>query len=299
MAEAAAGVRSPAPAKINLYLHVVGRLADGYHLLDSLIVFAGIGDTLTFAPAEGPSLAVDGPFAAGVPAGEENLVLKAARALAEAAHVHAGVAIRLTKRLPPASGLGGGSADAAATLRALKRLWDLRLDDATLAKIALALGADVPVCVQGRAAFVGGIGEAIAPAPPLPPCWVVLANPGVELKTPTVFQARSGPFSSPARFDEPPQSAAALAALLAERRNDLERPAMQLQPTVADALAALRACPGALIARMAGSGATCFALFDDPGRATEATFALARARPTWWVKTGSVETDATRLDPKA
>lgn len=297
MSEPAGGLRFPAPAKINLYLHITGKRDDGYHLLDSLVVFAGIGDTLTIAPAEDLTLAIDGPFAAKVPQGDDNLALKAAHALAKAAHVRAGAAIRLTKRLPPAAGIGGGSADAAAVLRALRRLWDVDIDDAALAGLALALGADVPVCVQGQAAFVGGIGEVITPAPPLPMAWLVLVNPGVELATPAVFAARSGPYSLPARFDRAPATVPELAAWLNERRNDLAPPAIALEPAIGAVIAALAACPGALIARMTGSGATCFALFDNPGQATEATFALARAHPTWWVKTGSLETNATRLVP--
>lgn len=291
------GLRFPAPAKVNLYLHVTGQRDDGYHLLDSLVVFAGIGDTLTIAPADDLSLVVDGPFAAKVPAGRDNLAFKAADALARVARVRAGAAIRLTKRLPPAAGIGGGSADAAAVLRALKRLWGVDIDNDAFARLALSLGADVPVCVRGQAAFVGGIGEAIAPAPPLPKAWLVLANPGVELVTPAVFAARSGPYSRPARFDTSPATARELAAWLNERRNDLATPATRLQPAIGAVIAALTACPGALIARMTGSGATCFALFDNPDQATEATFALMRAHPAWWVKTGSLETNATRLDP--
>lgn len=297
MAEPVEGLRFPAPAKVNLYLHVTGKRDDGYHLLDSLVVFAGIGDTLTIAPADALSLAVDGPFAAKVPQGLDNLALKAAQALATAAHVRAGAAIRLTKRLPPAAGIGGGSADAAAVLRALRRLWDVDIDDAAFAHLALSLGADVPVCVRGQAAFVGGIGDVITPAPPLPKAWLVLVNPGVELATPAVFAARSGPYSPTARFDRAPASARELAAWLNERRNDLASPATALEPAIGTVIAALAACPGALIARMTGSGATCFALFDNPDQATEATFALAHAHPTWWVKTGSLETNATRLDP--
>jgi 4-diphosphocytidyl-2-C-methyl-D-erythritol kinase len=297
MTEVAGGLRFPAPAKVNLYLHVTGKRDDGYHLLDSLVVFAGIGDTLTIAPAEDLSLSVDGPFAAKVPQGSDNLALKAAQALAEAAHVRAGAAIRLTTRLPPAAGIGGGSADAAAVLRALRRLWSVEMDDAAFARLALSLGADVPVCVQGQAAFIGGIGEVITPVPPLPKAWLVLANPGVALATPAVFAARSGPYSPPARFDRAPTTTRELATWLNERRNDLAPPATALQPAIGTVITTLAACPGALIARMTGSGATCFALFDNPDQATEATFALVRAHPAWWVKTGSLESNATRLDP--
>lgn len=290
-----AAIRLAAPAKINLYLHVVGRRSDGYHLLDSLVAFAGIGDTLTAQPADGFSLALDGPFAHDVPAGDDNLVLKAARALATAAGARAGARLTLVKRLPAASGIGGGSADAAACLRALVRLWNVDIDDKTLATIALALGADVPVCLKGHASYLGAIGEDLALAPVLPKAWIVLANPRVPLATPDVFRARQGPFSAPARLEHPPADAADLARLLAARRNDLTEAAIGLAPAIGEALEALARCPGALIARMSGSGATCFALFANVESATEAAFALVRAHPKWWVKAGSLESDAGRI----
>ncbi len=289
-------VRVAAPAKVNLYLHVVGRRPDGYHLLDSLVAFAGIGDTVETRAAPDISLAIEGPFAAGVPAGADNLVLRAARALAHALHTDAGAAIRLVKRLPPASGIGGGSADAAATLRALMRLWDARPDDRALARMALGLGADVPVCLAGRPAFVGGIGEDITFAPALPAASIVLANPGFPVATAEVFRRRAQPFSKPARFSETPETAAELAAWLKERGNDLEAPARTICPAIGDVIAALERQPGALIARMSGSGGTCFALFALPGPATEAAGAIQRARPGWWVKAGALESDATRLE---
>ncbi|MSO84818.1 MAG: 4-(cytidine 5'-diphospho)-2-C-methyl-D-erythritol kinase [Rhodospirillales bacterium] len=288
-------VRVAAPAKVNLYLHVVGRRPDGYHLLDSLVAFAGIGDTLEVRAAPDISLAIEGPFANRIPKGEDNLVLRAARALAQATGA-GGAAIRLVKRLPPAAGIGGGSADAAATLRALIRLWDARLDPRALARLALGLGADVPVCLAGQTAFVGGIGEDLAFAPALPSAAIVLANPGTPVPTAEVFRRRAGAFSEPARFSETPRTAAELAALLATRGNDLEEPARAICPAIGDALTALARQPGALIARMSGSGGTCFALFGQPGAATEAAFAINRAQPTWWVEAGSLESDAARLE---
>lgn len=286
----------PAPAKVNLYLHVIGRRADGFHLLDSLIVFAGIGDTVEVRPSDALTFAVEGPMAAGVPATDDNLVLKAAWALAAAAGIEAKADIRLIKRLPMAAGVGGGSADAAAALRALKRLWRIDIADATMAAIALGLGADVPVCLAGRAAFVGGIGEAIDPVPPLPRCWIVLVNPGVPAATPAVFKARQGAFSAPARFSEAPKDAAAFVALLRSRRNDLTAAALTVAPDIGKVLGALERCPGILLARMSGSGATCFGLFVDAGAATEAAFALNRGHPGWWAKAGSMETGATHLE---
>lgn len=272
-----------APAKINLYLHVVGRRSDGYHLLDSLVVFAGIGDTIAAAPAATLSLGIDGPFADGLGGGEDNLVIRAARALATATGRPAAAQLRLTKRLPVASGIGGGSADAAATLHALARLWRLDLDTKALAAIGLALGADVPVCVHGRSAFFAGIGECVTPAPPLPPAWLVLANPGIALPTPQVFKARSGGFSEAGRFAAAPASAAELALVLATRGNDLSAAAVCLAPVIGAVLAALKAVPGALLARMSGSGATCFALFADAPAAQAAAAALRARHPDWWV----------------
>lgn len=272
-----AGALEAAPAKLNLYLHVVGKRADGYHRLDSLVVFTATGDTLRVEPADTLSLSIDGPFAAGLSAGDDNLVMKAARALGTG-----GARLTLTKNLPVASGIGGGSADAAAALRLLRRHWRLDISDAQLHAIAAALGADVPVCLRAQPAFLGGIGEELTPAPPLPPVGIVLVNPGLPLPTPTVFAARSGPFSPAARFSEAPRDAASLAALLAERRNDLEAPAIALVPAIATVLAALRATPGCRLARLSGSGATCFGLYDTPETASHAAAALARG-PHWWV----------------
>jgi len=291
-------VRAIAAAKVNLYLHVTGRRDDGYHLLDSLVAFAGIGDALEARPAADLSLTVEGPFAQTLSADENNLALRAARALKDASGATTGARIVLQKNLPVASGIGGGSADAAATIRALMRLWNVRPDEARLGALALSLGADVPVCLKGRAVFMGGIGEDLTPAPALPAASIVLANPGLPVATPEVFRRRQGAFSPPARFSETPRDAAALAELLRTRRNDLEAPARALCPAVGEVLDALARRPGALIARMSGSGATCFALFDGPGPAAEAALALGRAHPGWWVRAGALESDANRLESK-
>ncbi|WP_316978128.1 4-(cytidine 5'-diphospho)-2-C-methyl-D-erythritol kinase [Shumkonia mesophila] len=291
-AAAATEIVRLAPAKVNLYLHVVGRRADGYHLLDSLIVFAGVGDDVAVAPARDLTLAVDGPFGPLVPAGPENLVLRAARALAERTGVKAGARIRLTKRLPVAAGIGGGSADAAAALKALCALWRVAPEPGAMADLALALGADVPVCLAGRPAFVGGIGEDIAPPPPLPPAWMVLVNPGVAVSTPQIFKARTGAFSAPNRFSAPPQDAPALFAALALCRNDLTAPALTLAPAIADVLAALAARPGCALSRMSGSGATCFGLFAEAGQAAAAAAAIAADHRQWWVQPAPMLTAA-------
>ncbi len=256
----------PAPAKVNLYLHVTGRRADGYHELDSLAVFAAVGDTVRAEPAQRLTLAIEGPFAAALAAEPDNLVLRAARALGEAAHVPARARLVLTKTLPVASGIGGGSADAAAALRALGRLWGVAADTA----LAARLGADVPVCLSRRPARMGGIGEVLTPAPRLPACGIVLLNPNLAVATADVFRARRGAFSPPAELPAAWADAAALAADLARWRNDLEAPAIALCPPIGEALARLRAQPGCLIARMSGSGATCYALFATPARAADA-----------------------------
>lgn len=286
----AAAVGEAAPAKVNLYLHVLGRRGeDGYHLLDSLVVFAGAADQVEAVPAAGriaPSLEVEGPEA-GALSGEDparNLVLRAARALAQEARIGApaaAVTLRLTKRLPVASGIGGGSADAAATLRALDRLWGLGWPRARLEGVARRLGADVPACIAARPVRMGGVGEVLAPSPRMPArLGLVLANPRLPLATPAVFGARAGGFSAPATLPEAGwRDAVGLARDLATLRNDLEPAAIGLCPPVAEVLAALRALPGCLLARMSGSGATCFALMADAAAAAAAAERLPRA---WW-----------------
>lgn len=288
-----------APAKVNLYLHVIGRRADGYHLLDSLIVFAGVGDDVAVSPAPDLTLAVDGPFGSLIPAGPENLVLRAARALAQRMGVTAGARIRLTKRLPVAAGIGGGSADAAAALKALCALWRIDPDPAAMADLALALGADVPVCLADRPAFVGGIGEDIVPPPALPPAWMVLVNPGIAVSTPQIFKARTGAFSAPGRFSAVPKDAPALFAALGRCRNDLTAPALTLAPAIADVLAALAAQPGCALSRMSGSGATCFGLFAEAGLAAAAAATLAAAHPQWWVRPAPMLAGTTEVGPPA
>jgi len=283
---AAGALRLAAPAKLNLYLHVVGRRPDGYHLLDSLVAFAGVADELTFAPAAELSLVIDGPFGPALEANDDNLVLKAAHALAAHAGRAPGAAIRLTKRLPVASGIGGGSADGAAALHGLSRLWNLGLSDTTLAKIGLALGADVPVCLAGVPSFFGGIGDEIQSAGLLPRAHVVLANPGAPLATAAVFRARAAAgatYSQPARWMEAAPDTVTLAGLLAKRSNDLTAAAVSLLPVIAEVLAALAQQRPCLLARLSGSGATCFGLFAERGEAREAAAAIAAAHPDWWV----------------
>lgn len=280
----AAPVAEFAAAKINLWLHVTGRRADGYHLLDSLIAFAGIGDHLSFDKSDDLTLAIDGPFGEGLGTSNDNLVIKAAWLLASEAGMRPAAAIRLKKNLPVASGIGGGSADAAAALRGLARLWKLTVPAEDLARIALRLGADVPMCLAGEAAFAAGIGEELTPVGGLAPSWLVLVNPRFSLSTPEVFRNRAGGYTGMPR-PEPGALATTdgLASALAARRNDLEAPAVRLAPVIGKVLAELKRAPGSRFAAMSGSGATCFALFDDEDGARAAAAGLAGAEPDWWV----------------
>ena len=211
-------LRLTARAKVNLYLHVVGRRGDGYHLLDSLVVFAGLADSLVIRPSSRLTLAVQGPFATDIGPVEDNLVMRAARALREAAGMmQGGAEIVLDKNIPAVAGLGGGSADAAAALDALARLWEVPEGAVDFPALAMEIGADVPVCLAGVASFVGGAGEKVEPAPELPPAGLLLVNPGIQLATQAVFAARRGGFSPPGVFPGPVASVADLAALLGER----------------------------------------------------------------------------------
>lgn len=273
-----------ARAKVNLALHVTGQRADGYHLLDSLVVFAEVGDFLSVTPRQdrGLELAVTGPGAADLAdAGSDNLVLRAARLVAGGRSGLAGARITLDKRLPVASGIGGGSADAAATLRLMARYWNLPLPDAAA---VLSLGADVPVCLAGRAARMTGIGESVAPlAHPLPEGWLVLVNPGQGVSTPAVFRALDRRDNAPMPLTGAWADLRALADWLRTCRNDLEAPARTLCPVIGEGLAALGAQKGCLIARMSGSGATCFGLFADQHAAEAAAARIGGASPGWWV----------------
>jgi 4-diphosphocytidyl-2-C-methyl-D-erythritol kinase len=281
VSEAATGALGFAPAKINLTLRVTGRRADGYHLLDSLVVFAKVGDRLSVKPAEMLSLSVSGPFGSGLGGEDDNLVLRAARALAVQAGIVPRGALLLDKMLPIASGIGGGSSDAAAALRLLDHAWSLRTPAEVMARIAVSLGADVPVCLDRLAMRMRGIGEKLTPVPALPRLGLVLANPGTAVATAAIFRARAGmPFSQEAPESPGWPSLDALVAELAGESNDLEAAAVSLEPSIGAVLSALRSLPGCRLARMSGSGATCFALFADPEAAAAAAVGL---RPeAWW-----------------
>jgi 4-diphosphocytidyl-2-C-methyl-D-erythritol kinase len=277
-----------AAAKVNLYLHVTGRRDDGYHLLDSLVAFPDIGDRLTAEPAAGLSLEIGGPEAASL-AGQvrDNLVLRAARLLADHTGKARGAVLRLEKNLPVAAGIGGGSSDAAAALRALSALWELSIGERALCDLAVRLGADVPACLHAGPVWVGGIGERVEPAGDLPQAGILLANPRKQLPTAAVFAAQSGPFSEPGRFAPMPRDAVRLAQALHPRGNDLTRAAIDLVPEIGAVLARLAELPGVLIARMSGSGPTCFALFRDRAGAERARSALSAAEPGWWCAAGA------------
>ncbi len=280
-----AALAEDAWAKINLTLQITGRRPDGYHELNSLVVFAEVGDRLTFAPADdgAVTLGIEGPFASGLRDEPDNLVLRAARALAAEAAVETGAVLTLTKNLPVASGIGGGSADAAAALRGLARLWDLSLPAERLEALALQLGADVPVCLRGVPVVMSGIGERLEPVPALPPLWFVLVNPGVALSTAEVFAGREGDFAQAAEPLLPPIGLVALVDWLAARPNDLQAAACRLAPAVVEVLDALDDLSDCLLARMSGSGATCFGLFESEEAAQHAAEALALQHPHWWV----------------
>ena len=277
-----------APAKVNLTLRVLGRRSDGYHEIESLVAFAEFGDRLHFSPGRELTLAVNGPMAAKAGAADSNLVLKAAR---EITARHDGLALgafRLEKRLPVAAGLGGGSADAAAALRLIARANRLTPDDPELFAAARATGADVPVCLDPRPRIMRGIGEILSAPLTLPALPAVLVNPGVAVATREVFAswATASSPSPPAEYailGTLPTHDALLQFLLAQS-NDLERPAIGLAPVIANVLAALREGAGCKLARMSGSGATCFALYGSGAAAEKAAKALRGKYPQWWVR---------------
>jgi len=264
-------VRVFAPAKVNLFLHVGDKRADGFHPLESLAVFVHIGDVLTLERSSELSLRIEGPFAEGLSSDGDNLVLKAARAL------NANAAITLTKNLPIASGIGGGSADAAAALRGLNELWSLNRSN--LHEVAADLGSDVPVCIRGKAAWMEGRGDILTPVS-VPALSLVLVNPRVNVSTADVFRtlkSRSGLGLRLGLSDDPLR-------FLMQTKNDLEAPARNLQPVIGEVLSAFRRLPDVLLARMSGSGATCFGIFKDDASAAHAAQRLSAANPGWWVR---------------
>ena len=272
-----------APAKLNLALHVVGRRDDGYHLLESLVAFTRFGDRIEIAEADEDSFEVSGPFAEGVPTDGTNLVIKARDALRAALpHASARVSIKLQKNLPVASGIGGGSSDAAATLRGLARLWDIDAGDDRLIAIGASLGADLPMCIAGKPLIARGTGEQLTPVSGFPSLGVVLVNPGVAVSTPEVFAALAKRDNEqlaplPSKLDFYPLMDWLLAA-----RNDLEEAAEQIAPQIGVAKAALHKA-GADVVRMSGSGATCFGIFETGNLAKKAAATIRKRQPDWFV----------------
>ncbi len=285
-----------APAKLNLYLHVTGKRDDGYHLLDSLVTFATVCDVVRIERASALSLTIDGPFGEGLPLTSDNLVLRAAEKLRQLTGVSEGAHITLTKNLPLSSGIGGGSSDAAATLRGLVRLWGIHPGHHDLSGLALSLGADVPVCLFGRSAFMSGIGERIEPVDDLPEVPMVLVNPGIGVSTPEIFKARTGTYSPSGKFEQTPETLDEFVTLLQEtRHNDLAAPAISKQPVIKEVLDQIVRSDGCRLSRMSGSGATCFGFFNTPSQAEEAAKTLAHAYPQWWVKSGAILNDVRSL----
>src|SRR5262245_25386270 len=282
---AASASAEKAPAKVNLTLRVLGCRADGYHDIESLVAFAGVGDVLTLTPGGALTLAVRGPTASAAGVVADNLVLKAARALAGEAEGLALGHFDLSKRLPVAAGLGGGSADAAAALRLLARANGIAPDDPRLLQAACATGSDVPVCLDPRPRLMRGIGDVLSAPLALPRLFAVLVNPGVAVSTREVFAGLQLPPAAPtAPTATPVDSAALMMAEITGGRNDLEGPAIELEPAIADVLAVLGKLPGCRLARMSGSGATCFGLFGSTAAASAAARTLRVGYPAWWVR---------------
>ncbi|AXK84211.1 4-(cytidine 5'-diphospho)-2-C-methyl-D-erythritol kinase [Pseudolabrys taiwanensis] len=272
-----------APAKINLTLRIVGRRADGYHLLESLVVFATVGDKVRLEPGVPLGLDISGPYAGACGRAADNLVLKAVAALSErvpglkAGHFH------LEKNLPVAAGIGGGSSDAAAALRLLARANGVLADDPHLAAAALAVGADVPVCLDPRPRIMRGIGEDLSEALWLPELFGVLVNPGVPLTTRDVFAKLSLERTSKKPLTAPPNWSEGVIDYLTAHGNDLTEAAVACAPAVGEVLATLAALPGVLLARMSGSGSTCFALLPTAAEAAAVAAQLRSEHPRWWV----------------
>ena len=285
-----AGTRR-APAKLNLYLHVLGQRPDGYHLLDSLVIFADVGDVVRVESAAALALEITGPFADDLAATdpENNLVLRAARSLASHGGIQPTAAITLEKNLPVAGGIGGGSSDAAATLHALNARWGLNMPDDELAALGLEIGADVPACLAAQTLYMAGAGEQIQLAPSIPPVALVLVGPNAPLSTPDVFNAFNAKWSEPGQLG-PTDTTEDFVQELASRRNDLQAPAIALQPAIGQVLESLGGEHGCLLARMSGSGSVCFGIFGSFNAAEIAAASIARQQPEWWVvATESVE----------
>lgn len=276
-------IRLSAPAKLNLFLHITGRREDGYHTLQSVMVFVNTGDELKLSPHDSLYIDIEGPFAEPLDKPQDNLVYKAAQLLAAQYKIPARAKIILTKNLPVASGIGGGSSDAAATLKGLIKLWNLPDDALLLQKLALQLGADVPACLYKKPVWAEGIGEKLTALPDMPDLHFVLVNPLVPTPTPLVFQQFGSRFSTPLQFSGRRKSTAEWIADLKIYRNDLTDAASAITPVIRDVLAALGRTKGCLLHRLSGSGATCFGIYSTAEDSKAAARALEKSHPDWWV----------------
>jgi 4-diphosphocytidyl-2-C-methyl-D-erythritol kinase len=281
-----------AAAKLNLTLNITGRRHDGYHLLDSLFVFCGLHDLITVVPHDALQLAQDkGSFANAMGAVEDNLVMRAARLLQKDSGVAAGASISIIKNIPVAAGLGGGSADAAATLRALNQLWKLNWPYTRLEALAVQLGADIPACVQSKPVVARGIGDLLSTVPAMPEYGLLLVNPLQPTPTPDVFKAFKAayPVIKKTEIDALPAafpSLASLVSIIAPRGNDLLEAAVSVQPIIADVLKALTETRDVKYVGLSGSGATCFALYENIPEAVVAGSKIRTSHETWWQWSG-------------
>ena len=272
-----------APAKINLYLHITGRRDNGYHELDSLVVFANVGDRIRAKPAKKTTLEISGPYAGALESCDGNLVLRAFKALSAYVGSKANIGLRLEKNLPVASGIGGGSADASAVIKTLLELWEIHLDERDLFELALNLGADVPACLLGKPAYMSGVGEILEPVEKLPALPAVLVNPDIQISTSAVFKGYSLSTSESGHINDMPDDIESLVSILEGRRNDLYNTANDIVPEIANVLAMLESTSGCLLARMSGSGATCFGIYRNNADAQVAADMISGIKPYWWV----------------
>lgn len=277
-----------APAKINLFLHILGRRADGYHLLQSVMVFVTVGDRLTFTRHDSLFIDIEGPYAGDVAAPKDNLVYKAAQALAAEYKVPAVAEIRLEKNLPVASGMGGGSSDAATTLKGLAQLWGLPEEQGRMQKLAATIGADVPACLMRKPVWAEGIGEKMMRLTDMPDMNLVLVTPPTPTPTPEVFKQYQRNFSPPIQFMGRRKSMHEWIADLKIYRNDLTEAAVRVSPEIRPALQSLRETTGCHIARLSGSGATCFGIYENAAAAAAAVNKLKQIHPGWWITTAGL-----------
>ncbi|MAZ02922.1 MAG: 4-(cytidine 5'-diphospho)-2-C-methyl-D-erythritol kinase [Sneathiella sp.] len=273
-----------ARAKINLYLHVTGRRSDGYHLLDSLVVFADYGDKLTVESDSSLSLEISGPFSAGIPATDDNLILKAARLLQENTAEKKGAKIRVVKNLPIAAGIGGGSADAALALQLLDKLWETGLFDRQLADLGLSLGADVPVCLYGKPTIMTGVGEQLSSGLIIPKIHIILVNCNISVSTADVFRHLEISNAPKSGLNVKEGNEADLISALQRTGNDLQAPAFQIAPQIESVIDEIAGETGCQLARMSGSGATVFGLFETAKAARNAAESIQSRHPDWWVR---------------